>query len=64
MTRVSKRDNESRKLELVAELETSGYQSLFRVAERMSGAVGEKRCGKYVSTSEWMKRSIKSNHEV
>lgn len=83
MTRVSKRDNESRKLELVAELETSGYQSLFRVAEKMSGVVGSDMdgkgmgkegkgkgkgdgsgCGKFMSASEWMKRSAKSDDEV
>lgn len=49
MTRVNKRNPETRKLEMVAELETKGYQSFFRFTD-----------GDMKPTATWIKRNKKN----
>ena len=50
MTRISKRDPETRKLKMIAELETSGYQTTFRI----------KNGPDFQPTAQWMKRNNKN----
>jgi hypothetical protein len=45
MTRINRRDTETRRLEMVAELETRGYQSLYRL-----------RDGELKPSGTWLKR--------
>jgi len=49
MTRVNKRDPETRKLEMIAEVETKGYQSYFRFKD-----------GDMKPTASWLKRNKKN----